>query len=265
MARKNRYVKIIEKIFFSHYEEGVENILFSREEIIDAAKKVKVEIVKNLGDLICSFRYRAELPDSIKECAPKGREWIISPAGRSRYRFALREEVRILPNNLMVETKILDATPGIITQYATDDEQGLLAKVRYNRLVDIFTGITCFSLQNHLRTTVPEVGQVETDEIYIGVDRRGAHYVFPIQAKGGSDRLSIVQIEQDLALCLDKFPDLICKSIATQFIESDLIAMFSFEDSKSGAKLLHEKHYRLVAPDELSDDEIKSYMKRTKD
>ena len=68
---------------------------------------------------------------------------------------------------MLVETKIPDATPGVISRYAINDEQGLLAKLRYNRLIDIFTGLTCYSLQNHLRTTVPELGQVETDEIYL--------------------------------------------------------------------------------------------------
>src|SRR5581483_2740636 len=99
---------------------------------------------------------------------------------------------------------------GVVAKYALSDEQALLAKLRYNRLIDTFTGVTCYSLQNHLRTTVPSIGQVETDEIYIGVDRRGAHYVFPVQAKGRSDRLNIVQIEQDFALCRHKFPALIC-------------------------------------------------------
>ena len=42
------------------------------------------------------------------------------------------------------------------------------------------------ALQNHLRTTVAGMGQVETDEIYVGVDRSGSHYVVPVQAKGGT-------------------------------------------------------------------------------
>jgi len=49
------------------------------------------------------------------------------------------------PNPLLSETKIPDATPGIIDMYALTDEQALLAKVRYNRLVDVFTGVTCYS------------------------------------------------------------------------------------------------------------------------
>ena len=58
--------------------------------------------------------------------------------------------------------KIPDATPEIIAAYALgDDEQALLAKVRYNRLIDIFLGLTTYSLQNHLRTYVAGMGQIE--------------------------------------------------------------------------------------------------------
>ncbi len=70
-----------------------------------------------------------------------------------------------------------------------------------------------------------EMAQVETDEIYVGVDKKGAHYVFPIQAKAGKDRLSVVQIEQDIAVCADKFPLLICRPVGAQFMQDDLIAL----------------------------------------
>ena len=89
--------------------------------------------------------------------------------------------------------------------YALGDEQALLSRVRYNRLIDIFTGITCYSLQNHLRSAVKSIGQVETDELYVGVDTKGCQYIIPVQAKGGKDELNIVQIEQDVALCESKF------------------------------------------------------------
>ncbi len=157
------------------------------------------------------------------------------------------------------ETKVPDATPGVIEMYALDDEQALLAKVRYNRLIDIFTGVSCYSLQSHLRTIVTGMGQVEIDELYIGVDRRGAHYIFPVQAKGGKDRLSIVQIEQDFGLCAAKFPSLICRPIAAQFMGNDLIALFDFIKAEEEIRVASEKHYRLVPPEELSAEDLKAY------
>ena len=104
--------------------------------------------------------------------------------------------------------------------------------------------------------------QVETDEIYIGLDKRGAHYVLPVQAKGGKDKIGVVQIEQDFELCALKFPHLICRAIAAQFMEDNLIALFEFEQTIEGIKVSSEKHYRLVKPNELSPEELQSYSVR---
>jgi len=143
------------------------------------------------------------------------------------------------------------------------DEQALLAKVRYNRLVDIFTGVTCYSLQSHLRTAVQGIGQVEIDELYVGLDKRGVQYVFPIQAKGGRDKLSVIQIEQDLAVCAHKLPALICRLIGTQFMQDDVIAMFEFEQASETVGMVSEKHYKLVPPEEVTDSDLNIYQQRT--
>src|SRR2546426_3394516 len=214
---------------------------------------------------ILSFRYRKALPESIKSKAPEGQAWIIRGIGRGKYRFALVADKPVVPNESMTATKVPDSTPGVVAKYALSDEQALLAKVRYNRLVDIFTGVTCYSLQNHLRTTAPEIGQVETDEIYVGVDKKGAHYVFPIQAKAGNERISIVQIEQDLAVCGHKFPSLVCRPLAAQFMADDVIAMFEFEEGGGGLGIGSEKHYKLVPPEEVTESDLETYRTRTLD
>jgi hypothetical protein len=260
--KKNRYAQIIEAIFFKYFHEGEKEVPFDRTDIVQAADDLAVTLPKNLGDVLYSFRYRASLPESILVKAPEGYEWIIRPAGRARYRFVLVSEAAVTPSLMLAETKILDATPGVIDRYALNDEQAILAKIRYNRLVDIFTGLTCYSLQNHLRTTVPGMGQVETDELYVGIDRRGVQYVLPIQAKGRSGKVGIVQIEQDEAMCAAKFPDLVCRPIAAQFLRDDIIALFEFESSDKGMVIVSEKHYRLVSPDELSKEELESYRRR---
>jgi hypothetical protein len=227
--RKNRYSQIIEAIFAKYYKEGATEVPFERADINEAAQKLGIRLPKNLGDIIYSFRYRTPLPDSVTKKAPVSHEWIIRPAGRARYKLVLTIKTAIVPSDMLVETKIPDATPGVISQYSLSDEQALLAILRYNRLIDVFTGLACYSLQNHLRTTLPDIGQIETDEVYIGIDKRGAHYVLPIQAKGGKDRIATVQIEQDFALCASKFPSLICRPIAAQFMQGQLIALFEIE------------------------------------
>lgn len=262
VTNPNRYQQIIERLFLSRYEKGSKEVLFEREDIVQVCSDLGIKVPKNLGDIVYSFRYRAALPETIRAIAPEGQSWIIRPAGQARYRFVLVADRPISPTELLAETKIPDATPGIVAMYSLNDEQSLLARLRYNHLIDIFTGVTCYSLQNHLRTTVPSFGQVETDEIYIGVDRNGAHYVFPIQAKGGKDKLSIVQIEQDFALCKSKFPKLICRPVGAQFMENDLIALFEFEESDEGVLITQEKHYRLVPPKEVSPTDLDMYRNR---
>ena len=74
---------------------------------------------------------------------------------------------------------------------------------------------------------------------------------------------SNVQIEQDFAIGAIKFPRLICKPIATQFMPNGTIALFEFESFEGEITIVSEKHYRLVLPNELSDKEIEMYKTRT--
>lgn len=258
----NRYTKILEAIFVRHFKKGTTEITFERTEFSQVANELGIILPKNLGDVLYSFRYRMLLPKSITSKAPKGYEWIIRPAGKGKYKLVIAKQSVIVPSSILAETKIPDATAGVIATYSMNDEQSLLAKLRYNRLIDIFTGLTCYSLQNHLRTTLRDGTQVETDEIYIGIDKRGAHFVLPVQAKGGKDKIGVVQIEQDSELCALKFSRLICRSIAAQFMEDDLIALFEFEQANEEIKVSSEKHYRLVKPNELSPEELQSYSVR---
>jgi hypothetical protein len=260
--KPNRYAAIIEDIFFSKYKSGASEVAFDRTEFEACAKKLKIPLPKNLGDLVYSFRYRTNLPERVVALAKGKKVWVIRPVGRGKYKFALIPDIQIVPNKAMTVTKVPDSTPGVVTKYSFEDEQALLAKLRYNRLVDIFTGVTCYSLQNHLRTTTPEMGQVETDELYVGVDKKGAHYVFPIQAKGGTDRLNVVQIEQDFAVCAAKFPLLVCRPIAAQFMGGGVIALFEFEQGEKGVGISSEKHYKLVPPKEVTDEDLTAYRAR---
>ena len=255
----NRYQVIILRLFENHYIEGLTEFEFTRNEFVNIAKTLEIELPKNVGDVIYNFRYRNELPQTILDTATEGLEWIIEGTGRARYRFLQVKLNRIVPRNELVTIKIPDATPEIITAYALSDEQSLLAKVRYNRLVDIFLGVTAFSLQNHLRTTVKSIGQIEIDEIYVGVDRNGRQFIIPVQAKGGNDRHAVVQTQQDITYCLEKFPNLICRAVSAQFMSEDRIAMFELVLQDNEIRVAEEKHYCLVPSSAISADDLRNY------
>ncbi len=263
-GKQSTYEAILEHIFFSRYVEGDQQIRFRRQDISDAAEELGLNIPLNLGDVVYTFRYRKPLPQSIIDKAPPGHSWVIRPDGIARYVFVATAFTNIRPNEQLAETKIPDATPGVVALYSLSDEQALLAKLRYNRLVDIFTGVACYSLQSHLRTSVANLGQIETDEVYVGVDKFGVHYVFPVQAKGGRDVISVVQIAQDFELCAAKFPNLVARSIAAQFMDDELIAMFELERDGAEVRISSEKHYRLVDHGDLDEKDLLAYRARTK-
>jgi len=257
--KRNVYQDIIAQIFRERYREGAGGFEFEREDIETTAKAMGVTLPKNLGDVIYALRYRIGFPDEVLSSQPRGMEWIIEGAGRARYRFVLVPLNRIVPRDDLITIGIPDGTPEMIRAYALDDEQALLAIVRYNRLVDIFLGLTTYSLQNHLRTTVKGIGQIEIDELYVGMDKYGCHYAIPVQAKGGTDQISVVQTKQDLAWCAQQYPGMRARAISAQFIGTEKIALFELTVEENAVKVVEERHFKLVPASELDQEAIRSY------
>ncbi len=199
-----------------------------------------------------------------------GKEWAIFPGGSSIYVLRPVSLNIIRPRQGLRVIRLPDSTPGVIDRYAMSDEQALLVKLRYNRMLDMFLGMACYHLQSHMRTSInvknaidgtSSKTQVETDDLYVGLDKHGAHYVLPVQAKGGSDELSVVQIWQDLRVTEQKFHDLAAQPIAAQFMDGDKIALFEFNESDGQVSISREHHYELVPSSQLTDEELRSYGK----
>jgi len=101
--KQNRYSQIVEHIFLSKFNDGEEYIEFVRDELFETAKSLNIQLPKNLGDVIYSFKFRKPLPNAIIDRAPDGKEWVIKNVGRAKYAFVAVKKARILP--------IPDATP----------------------------------------------------------------------------------------------------------------------------------------------------------
>lgn len=260
--KPNRYQALVEHLFSQRYNASLKVIPFTREELVNAATLLGIDMPKNPGDVLYSFRYRYPLPQAILETQPQGMEWVIEGSGRAKYEFRLVAINRITPSQSLVTIKIPDATPELIASHALSDEQALLAIVRYNRLIDVFLGITAYSLQNHLRTTVKGLGQIEIDEVYVGIDQHGCQYIVPVQAKGGGDQLSTVQAKQDIACCAEKFPHLVCRAISAQFMNDSRIAMFELcLDTTGVVKVVSERHYILLPGSEIDTQDLANYRR----
>lgn len=257
----SRYVQIIEAVFQRYWKKGQTEFTFERSDLELVCEERSIKKVKNLGDVIYSFRYRRALPKSILETQPPDRGWLILGDGDARYRFRLNKLTHIKSTNGLLVRKIPDATPEIITRYALTDEQALLAKVRYNRLIDIFLGITAYSLQNHLRTKIPNYGQIEIDELYVGLDSRGAQYIVPVQAKGGSDTLGAIQTIQDIMFCRmeKRYCDCIPRAVSAQFLTDDSIALFETTFDGDEVAIVRERHYKLTESKDITPADLLRY------
>jgi hypothetical protein len=256
-----RYKQIIEAVFHRYWKKGKTEFAFERDELKQVCEKLKIDAPKNLGDIIYTFRYRQNLPKTILATQPKDRGWLILGDGDARYRFRLNKLTHIRPTNGLLVRKIPDATPEIISAYALTDEQALLAKVRYNRLIDLFLGVTAYSLQNHLRTKIPNYGQIEIDELYVGLDSRGAQYIIPVQAKGGTDTLGAIQTIQDVTFCQTekRYKDCIARAVSAQFLADDTIALFETTFDGDEVSIVRERHYKLTQSDAIESSDLKAY------
>jgi hypothetical protein len=83
---KNRYTLLLEAIFRKYYREGSREVDFDRTDSVSAAEELGITLPKNIGDVLYSFRYRAQPTETITSKAVEGSEWMIRPTGRGRYK-----------------------------------------------------------------------------------------------------------------------------------------------------------------------------------
>ncbi len=245
-AEMSRYDKLIVFVFERGLSTGGRKSSFSRDDMEEAAKDLGMPLPKNLGDVLYTYRYRAKLPKAIRDHAPKGEEWVIRSIGRGKYEFELTTIGSFYANPLLSDEEIVDETPPIMKRFAVSDQQLLLATIRFNKLISRFTDTPSELLGGHFRSMIKGTGQVTTDEIYVG-ENGDAVYCFPVQARGHKEALSVVQIEQDMKMCADRFPNTTCRPIGAQWLNQDTVALLEFTVQENGIRLKNEKHYRLAS------------------
>lgn len=282
MAKKaddspNAYDAIIAEVFTSRQKHGANRIPFTREDLTAAAKKVGVKAPKNLGDIIYTYRFRRAFPAAITQVAPEGRMWIVTGMGDALYEFRLITRPNLAPDMGWAVSKIHDATPEIVRRFtALNDEQAVLARIRYNRLVDLFCRCVAYSLQNHLRTKLDEIGQIEIDELYVGANRQGEHFIIPVQVKKERDQLGVSQLLQDLAYCRARHPEMRPRAIGAQMfrwqsegVSYDRIVMIEFAcDDQSDDLVISkvaERHFVLLPAGSITRADFDAAASRPED
>lgn len=271
----NRYIQIMSRLFGEFWDGKSNEFVWDRKELTRIAADLQIEPPKNLGDNIYSIRHgRDDLPVEIQKRAPKGKSWILLPHGKSKYRFVLAARTFLEPDAAKLAIKVPDSTPQLVAKNAKSDEQAVLARIRYCRLVDIFLGLASFQLQSHMRTTVNHFNgaQTELDEIYVGINGNGTQFVIPVQAKGKNERMGVVQVITDHYACIEKFPSMIDRTLVAKTVNVESVAGFgdvftialieAITDSKYNVSKLKEEHFKLVPSSSITAAELDLYRGR---
>lgn len=246
--KENKYDRLLAAIFSAKWKPALKEVPFSKDEVIDAAEKLGLRI-KNLADVIYTYRSRRAMPREILNTG----NWVIAARGSGLYAFVkiTGETTVTIPESLKIYS-IPYAVPGIVAQNLARDEQGLLTIVRYNRILDVFSGLACFHLQSHIRTHVSEHGQVEIDELYVGVDKDGQGFVLPVEAKEEGERLGLDKAVALTLFARKRFPKLICRPVGIIRRGLHLFDCVEFEPSEELSKVvvLEMRRYQLVTEDD---------------
>lgn len=248
----NRAEKVIVSIFKEVYEEGKDSLPFN----LGMVRKASNEYIgedKNTNDPDIMYRFktgRSEIPDEIKK---KG-EWVVkSRSGQGNYEFVKLDGGKYLdiPSHSDFEAiEVLESTPDVVLKYSSDDEQSLLSRLQYSRLLGTFLKLTVHHLQSHVQTSVQKIGQVEVDDLYVGVDKEGEEYVIPVEAKNKEEgeRLSVIQLHAMNEFARQKFPDTTARPIGVKLNSDGSITVVEINSTTDieEIKIKDVKKYRMV-------------------
>ena len=87
----------------------------------------------------------------------------------------------------------------------------------------------------------------------------GRQLIVPVQTKGGTDKIGVAQIEQDIELCKQRYPELLCRAIACRFITNNEIAMFEFSLEDGRVVKNNERRYKMIEAAEISKEDLEYY------
>jgi hypothetical protein len=232
------YGPILLHIFNSRWRQGTPTVLFTLDDVRNAADALKLEL-RNPADLIYRMRSRTVLP---KEILDKG-FYILRAIGRGQYQFEKGSSTIFEPLDSQV-IEAIDLTPLPVRRLLPEmpaemDEQAVLTVASYCKLFDHFTGLQVYRLRSHVRKSVPGVGQAELDAIDVGVALRDDEMpiVFPIEAKAAADALNRVQIFNMIQYSRHYFPELKVRPLAIKVDYDSKLHIMEFNAAAKAADL----------------------------
>lgn len=250
-ATRKLYDQAIIEVFQRAYQPNTDVLPFTKDELVQACQDLEI-VINNIPDIPYHYRTgRSDLPGEIQSTG----NWVIEGAGKGKYNFVQLKRAPYvhIPQDLYI-TEIPEATPDIVLKYGGTDEQGMLTRIRYNRLVGTFLSLTAYHLQGHVRSSVTNIGQVEIDDLYVGVDTDGKWYVIPIEAKsmGAKERLGVIQARQMILFARQHYPALSLRPVGIKPLSDGSYVFLEFDDDADLEAISIKRYarYKLVRDDE---------------
>jgi hypothetical protein len=252
------YVPILLDIFHRKYKEGDFVVRFTLDEVRESAMRLGViSDLRNAPDLVYRMKSRTKLPSEISD---KGFR-ILKTVERGIYQLERAESTIIeLPEGAIF--CIEDKTPVPVRRLLNEDlsridEQGLLTIVNYCDLLSLFTGLKIYRLKSHARKSVSKIGQVEVDEIDVGVTYSSLNLpiIFPIEAKAAPDPLNWAQIANQVNFANQQFSGFIVRPIGIKVDWNSIIYIIEFtpEIEAKNLRIVNSVRYRLTLSTEQVD------------
>lgn len=232
------YVPLLLDIFNARWRKGASTVLFTLDDIRNACERLKLE-ARNPADVIYRMRSRTILPAEIR----KHGFHVLRAIGRGKYQFEKAEDSIIVPP-VTKPVEALDLTPIPVRRFLPEfasalDEQALLTVASYCKLFDHFTGMTIFRLRNHVRKSVPGIGQAELDAVDVGIasSEDDMPVIFPIEAKALADALNRVQVCNMIEYCKHYFAGHKIRPLALKVDIESLIHLMEFNVASKASEL----------------------------
>ena len=152
----------------------------------------------------------------------------------------------------MAPVGILDNTPTVVGQLARDERELLLARLRFNRLLDNFLGISTFPV--HLLFDSPFYDSIgpEVEELHFGIAPFGDKCMVIVLSERWNGSPAISKLRASSEVPFKYSHNMRVHFILAHQTGGNCLALIELDLSSQRSKVKAEKHYEFIKPDELN-------------